>query len=89
MSTAKQNDAAFVAERLRNHKLSSPDFKRPVDVVRWFGAVQAQDFHGAKWALALRMRDTTNAEVEDAFNRGEILRTRGPCVKVSSRCRDR
>jgi hypothetical protein len=75
MSTAKQNEAALVAERLRNHKLSAPDFKRPVDVVRWFGAVQAQDFHGAKWALALRMRDTTNAAVEDAFNRGEILRT--------------
>ena len=75
MSTAKQNEAAVVAERLRNHKLSSPDFKQPADVVRWFGAVQAQEFHAAKWALALRMPQTTNAAVEDAFNRGEILRT--------------
>lgn len=75
MSTAKQNEANVVAERLRNHKLSSPVFKQPADVVRWFGAVQAQEFHAAKWALALRMRETTNAEVEDAFNRGEILRT--------------
>lgn len=75
MSTAKQNEAAVVAERLRNHKLSSPDFKQPADVVRWFGAVQAQEFHAAKWALALRMPHTTNAAVEDAFNRGEILRT--------------
>lgn len=75
MSTAKQNDAAVVAERLRNHKLSSPDFEKPADVVRWYGAVQAQEFHAAKWALALRMPKTTNAAVEDAFNRGEILRT--------------
>ena len=75
MSTAKQNEAAVVAERLRNQKLSSPDFKQPADVVRWFGAVQAQEFHAAKWALALRMPHTTNAAVEDAFNRGEILRT--------------
>ncbi|HKR13643.1 MAG TPA: winged helix DNA-binding domain-containing protein, partial [Pyrinomonadaceae bacterium] len=44
-------------------------------VVRWFGAVQAQDFNGAKWALGLRMRAATNASVEEAFNRGEIVRT--------------
>jgi hypothetical protein len=66
---------AVVAERLRSHKLSSPTFKQPADVVRWFGAVQAQDFYGAKWALGLRMRKATNAVLEDAFNRGEIIRT--------------
>lgn len=75
MSTAKPKPRDFVADRLRNHKLSSPNFKDPADVVRWFGAVQAQDFHGAKWALALRMRKATNASVEDAFNRGDIVRT--------------
>ena len=75
MSTAKPKQRDFVAERLRNHKLSSPTFQDPADVVRWFGAVQAQDFHGAKWALALRMRKATNASVEEAFNRGEIVRT--------------
>ena len=64
-----------VDQRLRNHKLSLPTFKQPADVVRWYGAVQAQDFHGAKWAIALRMRSASHAAVEDAFNRGEILRT--------------
>jgi hypothetical protein len=43
--------------------------------VRWFGAIQAQDFEAAKWALALRMRSATNDTIEDAFNRGTILRT--------------
>ena len=73
-STAKKHQALITA-RLRNHKLSSPGFERPADVVRWFGAVQAQEFHAAKWALALRMHTATNADLEDAFNRGEILRT--------------
>lgn len=64
-----------VSQRLDNHKLSSSEFKKPVDVVRWLGAVQAQDFNGAKWALALRMRKATDAAVEEAFNEGQILRT--------------
>lgn len=69
------NRLDLVSQRLHNQKLSSPDFRKPVDVVRWFGAVQAQDFEAAKWALALRMRSATNEIVEDAFNRGTILRT--------------
>ncbi len=43
--------------------------------MRWFGAVQSQDFEAAKWALALRLRSVTNAAIVDAFNRGTILRT--------------
>ena len=65
----------LLPKRLRNQKLSSPDGRKPVDVVRWFGAVQSQDFEAAKWALALRMQSATNAAVEEAFNSGTILRT--------------
>lgn len=65
----------FVSARLVNQKLSSPGLREAVDVVRWFGAVQAQDFGAAKWALALRMRKASDAAIEDAFNKGEILRT--------------
>jgi len=64
-----------VSQRLENQKLSASDFKKPVDVVRWLGAVQAQDFNAAKWALGLRMRAATDADVEEAFNQGQILRT--------------
>jgi hypothetical protein len=74
MATAKQT-TAVISARLHNQKLSSTGFKRAPDVVRWFGAVQAQDYHAAKWALALRMNKATNATVQDAFDRGEILRT--------------
>jgi hypothetical protein len=65
----------LVLARLHNQKLLSSRFEKPVDVVRWLGAVQAQDFNAAKWALALRMRKATDAAVEAAFNKGEILRT--------------
>jgi hypothetical protein len=67
--------ATILSQRLRNQKLSSPTLQRPVDVVRWMGAVQAQDFNGAKWALALRIRGATDKAIEEAYNNGQILRT--------------
>ena len=69
------NKSAIVGQRLHNQKLASSRFQKPADVVRWLGAVQSQDYNAAKWALGLRMRNATNATVEDAFNRGEIVRT--------------
>ena len=69
------NSAELVSQRLYNQKLSCPTLRRPADVVRWFGAVQAQDFNGAKWALGLRMRTTTDAAIQQAYNEGQILRT--------------
>jgi len=64
-----------ISQRLQHQKLSAPGFEKPAEVVRWMGAVQAQDFNAAKWALALRMRHATNDSVEQAFNKGEIIRT--------------
>ena len=69
------NKADLVSQRLQNQRLSEPEFRKAVDVVRWFGAVQAQDFEAAKWALELRMQSATNAAIEEDFNRGTILRT--------------
>src|SRR6185295_11390501 len=71
----RMNKAKLVSQRLQNQRLSAPEFRKPVDVVRGFGAVQSQDFEAAKWALALRMQSATNAGIEEAFNRGAILRT--------------
>jgi hypothetical protein len=44
-------------------------------VVAWLGAVQAQDYHAAKWALGLRLKGATDETVERAFTTGSILRT--------------
>jgi hypothetical protein len=61
--------------RLINQRLVDAPFKTPVEVVRWFGAMQAQDYPGAKWGIGLRMRTATDAAVQAAFDSGAILRT--------------
>ena len=61
--------------RLRNQRLVNSSFHKPTDVLKWLGAVQAQDFYGAKWALGLRLRDATDELIEKAFSDGEIIRT--------------
>ena len=43
-------------------------------MVHWLGAVQAQDFNGAKWGIAQRMGDPTNTLVDEAYDQGKILR---------------
>ncbi len=43
--------------------------------MRAVGAVQSQDYAGAKWSLGQRVRNGTDAAVEAAFAAGSILRT--------------
>jgi hypothetical protein len=67
---------SIAERRLRNHHITSPSFRRPADVVAWFGAVQAQEYGPAKWALGLRLTDgATDAQVQRACDEGRILRT--------------
>src|SRR5688572_10609765 len=65
----------LVAQRLRNQKLLRSASRPPEDVVAWLGAVQAQDFVGARWALGQRAQGATEAGVLAAFDQGRILRT--------------
>jgi hypothetical protein len=39
------------------------------------GAMQAQDFNMAKWAVGIRLPSATRQQIEDALDRGDILRT--------------
>jgi hypothetical protein len=61
--------------RLARLHISRPIRDSVSGMVRRLVAVQAQDFAGAKWAIGLRLTNVTDAEVERAFNAGEILRT--------------
>ena len=62
--------------RLHNQCIIRTAHRQPVDVVTWLGAVQAQEFGPAKWALGLRLPDTvTEAAIDRAFDAGRILRT--------------
>lgn len=65
----------LVQQRLQNQQLSQSTFAEAPDIVRWLGAVQAQDYAGAKWAVGQRMGAGTDAIVEQAFTDGRILRT--------------
>jgi hypothetical protein len=60
--------------RLANTGLSTSPFNSPEAVIANLGALQAQDFNAAKWAIGLRMQNATNQIVENAFNEGKFLR---------------
>ena len=62
-------------QRLHNQHITHRTFGKPGDVVEWLGAVQAQDFAAAKWAVGLRSCGMTDDDVEQAFADGAILRT--------------
>lgn len=61
--------------RLANQHIARPTFGDAADVVRWFGAMQAQDYLGALWAVGLRMTKATEQSVEAAVSRRAIVRT--------------
>ncbi len=61
--------------RMRNEHLIGPPLDRPEDVVSWLGAVQAQDYAGAKWAIGQRLAGCVDADIEQAYITGRILRT--------------
>ncbi len=61
--------------RLTSQRIAVNTPETPADVVGWLGAVQAQDYAAAKWAVALRTPSCTDAELEAAFDSGDILRT--------------
>jgi hypothetical protein len=62
-------------QRLVNQHLTAATLTMPADVVRLLGAVQAQDYAGAKWAVALRTRGAVDGLVEQALTDGSIIRT--------------
>lgn len=66
---------SLTARRLHAQGISAPAAASPADAVRHLGAMQAQDYHAALWAVGLRTQGATRSQVEDAIQRGEIVRT--------------
>src|SRR5215213_4164939 len=66
----------IASQRLRNQHLTRPRRGSPADLVASLGAVQAQEYPFAKWALALRLAaKSIDADIDAAVTRGAILRT--------------
>ena len=61
--------------RLRSQHISRPTLQTPAEVVAWLGAVQAQDYLAALWAIGLRMRHASESTVERAIAEKTIVRT--------------
>jgi hypothetical protein len=61
--------------RLRNQGIADPRFTAPHAVVSWFGAMQAQDYLAALWAVGLRMKKAVEADIERALAEKKIVRS--------------
>ncbi|XZF14977.1 winged helix DNA-binding domain-containing protein [Chitinophagaceae bacterium MMS25-I14] len=61
--------------RLVNLQIAQHTIHTPGEMVAYLGAMQAQDFPGAKWALGLRIPGTTDAGIEQAIADRKIVRT--------------
>jgi hypothetical protein len=62
------------AIRLDRQRISHPVKGAPRDVVAWFGAMQAQDYYAAQWALGLRVHGAGAQTIEDALTDGTVIR---------------
>ena len=64
------------ALRLHNQHIARPSRRTPEELVAHLGAVQAQEYPFAKWALGLRLGgNVVDQDIERALVEGTILRT--------------
>jgi hypothetical protein len=61
--------------RLANQHLANNRLSDPTQLVAQLGAVQAQDYSAAKWALGLRLCQATDQLLEESFAKADFLRT--------------
>jgi hypothetical protein len=67
--------SAITAHRLTSQGLTARHCKSPAEAVATLGAMQAQDYLSALWAIAVRVPGATEADVEEAIASRKIVRT--------------
>src|SRR5687768_15447315 len=82
---SKPRKRLFLAKRIKNlqipamrlyfQRVSSQSLSSPLEIVKWLGAVQAQDYSSALWSLGLRLPDARLATVEAVLSQKQIIRT--------------
>jgi len=65
----------LLTARLGSHGFEPLHYTTPLEVVAAYGAMQAQDYGQALWAIGSRIQGSTLHDVEGAINRFEIIRT--------------
>jgi hypothetical protein len=73
--TATSPASDIARRRLAAQRISAATFTRPAEVVAHLGAVQAQDYLGALWAVGLRLADARQRDVEQALADRSIVRS--------------
>ncbi|HEY8929781.1 MAG TPA: winged helix DNA-binding domain-containing protein [Mucilaginibacter sp.] len=68
-------DVEIARQRLYNQHIAVQHFKTPAQIVQYMGAIQAQDYAGAKWAIGLRLVKSSDKAVDKAMAAGMIIRT--------------
>jgi hypothetical protein len=68
----KSTDIAL--HRLANQQISGGAIQTGCEMVRWFGAVQGQEYALSKWALGLRLPHLNDSDIEKDLNEEKILR---------------
>ena len=63
-----------IALRLLNQHLAAPQLSAPEDVVKYMGAMQAQEYRMMRLAVAMRTRRPSHKAFKKAFDSGKIVR---------------
>ncbi|MBW8682722.1 winged helix DNA-binding domain-containing protein [Chitinophaga rhizophila] len=69
--TARQ----LLQHRLANQQLIHPAFTTAPELVKWCGAIQAQDYEMSKWAVGMRLPESNSQDIEKCIAAGELIRT--------------
>jgi hypothetical protein len=64
----------IAVRRLKSQSLVGSTFRTAAEVVAYFGAMQAQEYLCALWAVGMRVPDSTEAEIRQAVEQREIVR---------------
>ncbi|HYE56169.1 MAG TPA: winged helix DNA-binding domain-containing protein [Chitinophagaceae bacterium] len=65
----------ILQHRLISQHITGTHCTKPEEIVQYLLAVQSQDYAMAKWAIGLRLPDSTEKMIDAAFDEGRILRT--------------
>jgi hypothetical protein len=72
---ARMAVAEIGLRRLASQRLATGLFEHPAEVVRWLGALQAQDYYQSLWAIGSRLRKGTAEGIERAISERSLVRT--------------
>lgn len=67
--------SAIATWRMHHHHLWGSPLAKPAEVVKWFGAMQAQEFAPAKWAIGQRGKSARDTAVQKLYAAGDVVRT--------------